>query len=977
MSHSKPHTSRQAGVSTPNKAKKVRLSNKREHRLKQYIHGLLPSHLNKKVDVVITPHVETACVLPATEEELISSDQTEFDRKQARQHIESVDGDFLVLITGKQTPTDSIPLDDQLTVDAVYQFGLALHETLHILKTSFSPVTDLVKSEVEDQYQEYVQELINITEDGAIENEAITGDVFSDKSSTRLKVVNEVLAQKPEDFKHLPQQNRTFTLGDAIHKGLYERLIYDSELTDTLTNESNDLIEFESEDAKQAFSKISPKIDQLATEIKTTRGDNCDNKFRNDREASLKRAKITIRFWKNVIKPIFTPDESQDRSSQNQPDDQAGSGQPQASGDNQQPNADQTDSDTAQNESGQSANQGPETQQNATKDGSNGDSIDSPKDPSQCEIDPSNITVDLESVESNEQNAEERPQIGDSPDPDDVELEQDNAPKSENPDSEHEEGEEDNSQNSDSADTTEEDPTETANECPSGGDDNESNPKPDSPAPDTDNTDNNANQETGSDSGIEEDQDGETEQEGEMTVETDTDTPTKPPDRTELDTEPDSGQSTFGDFGNQDDPTEGDSGNEDSEIENSTEQTGEGDTPKDDDEKSQDKTDTETDSGTDRGTGSEFGDTESDSEPQQESESETHGGQQQDSSPESASSNQSEEAQQQNGEQANDSNKSESSPEPVHNNEDIEPDEFGSDRRQAHQTANEETIDENSLQRDLKGLERSVDNKSDGPSIEELSVLPIPLNRNLIDTDWDDIEQSAETVATTLENVLRIDQITQKRKGMTSGTTVDTKSAHRLSYNDPRVFEQSIPGKEKEYFIVIILDRSSSMRKSGRCRNSKMHVASQAVARFSTACENLGIEVAIIDFYDEESRLIKPPSVKTEYAQESILNTETAGCTPLSDSLKLAQDLAEKDTKESLIISMTDGKPSNIEDTITEIRKSYTPICSLTIATNREKGNPPAKAKELENEFLETETVYEPEMIDKKLDDFAALLGMI
>jgi len=56
-----------------------------------------------------------------------------------------------------------------LTVDAVYQFGLALHETLHILKTSFSPVTDLVKSEVEDQYQEYVQELTNITEDGAIE----------------------------------------------------------------------------------------------------------------------------------------------------------------------------------------------------------------------------------------------------------------------------------------------------------------------------------------------------------------------------------------------------------------------------------------------------------------------------------------------------------------------------------------------------------------------------------------------------------------------------------------------------------------------------------------------------------------------------------------------------------------------------------------------------------------------------------------
>jgi hypothetical protein len=68
---------------TPSRAEQIRLSDRRTQRLQAYVEGLLPPHLETKVDVVVTPFIPTAAVLPATAEALLDADQTDIPPAQA------------------------------------------------------------------------------------------------------------------------------------------------------------------------------------------------------------------------------------------------------------------------------------------------------------------------------------------------------------------------------------------------------------------------------------------------------------------------------------------------------------------------------------------------------------------------------------------------------------------------------------------------------------------------------------------------------------------------------------------------------------------------------------------------------------------------------------------------------------------------------------------------------------------------------
>ena len=205
----------------------VRLSAQRSKHLEQYIHGLLPSNIRASVDVRISEHVDTAAVLPAHEDELYHSEQTNLERHQAKQIVDSTEADYIVLITGKETSTDSIPLEDQLTADSAFQFGAALHETLHIIKTAFKAVDELVQANIEEEYQDYARRLINIIEDGAIEHEVATGEEFGNRPAARLHLVREVLTRKVDEYTELPKSTREFSLGGAVEKALFDKLIFD------------------------------------------------------------------------------------------------------------------------------------------------------------------------------------------------------------------------------------------------------------------------------------------------------------------------------------------------------------------------------------------------------------------------------------------------------------------------------------------------------------------------------------------------------------------------------------------------------------------------------------------------------------------------------------------------------------------------------------------------------------------------------
>jgi hypothetical protein len=155
---------------SPDVHARVRASAGRTDRLRAFLQGHLPPSVD--VEVVLTPAVQTAAVLPADIDALVSSDATDLERRQATQLLEGVDAEFLVLITTAPAPLERVPLNDQLTADHAHQFGLAFHELLHILKTAIAPIAALLDAEVDPEYHQHVHELINIVEDGAIEHEA-------------------------------------------------------------------------------------------------------------------------------------------------------------------------------------------------------------------------------------------------------------------------------------------------------------------------------------------------------------------------------------------------------------------------------------------------------------------------------------------------------------------------------------------------------------------------------------------------------------------------------------------------------------------------------------------------------------------------------------------------------------------------------------------------------------------------------------
>jgi Mg-chelatase subunit ChlD len=154
----------------------------------------------------------------------------------------------------------------------------------------------------------------------------------------------------------------------------------------------------------------------------------------------------------------------------------------------------------------------------------------------------------------------------------------------------------------------------------------------------------------------------------------------------------------------------------------------------------------------------------------------------------------------------------------------------------------------------------------------------------------------------------------------------------------------------------------------------KIEVATKALSRFAVAAEGLGIEVAIVDFVDSHARLVKPFSVETRHVQATLLDTDCGGGTPLADALGLARQLVEDHRDEPLIVTVTDGEPSSVDDVIDQIRASYAPVCSLTIATDTQPGHLSRDASTLAEYYEREATVYDGDQLDDRLDQFASLL---
>jgi hypothetical protein len=1029
-----------ADLTTPSPAE-VRTSKQRAEEIKQYILGLLPAHISKTVDVVITENVPTAAVLPATEDALLTDDRTGFSRQQARSLIESVDGDYLVLITGHETP-DAGPLNDELSADRAHQFGLAFHETLHILKTAFAGVQTLLSKRVDDEYQNFVHDLINATEDGAIEHEVYVGDDFSKRAGNRLRLVREIHKRSPEDYEDLPAEQTQFTFRDALQKAIHDNVILPpSGTTSALLDEDDDRVTFDSDETRAVFEQIYPEIEALADDIHSIRGDVDTGLHRNDLGASIRRAKRTIQFWADVVKPILNEGDGDDTDQQASGREQGSSqeqgqtqerGQPQTQNEphgeesaQARQNDDRPDSPQQPDEGAESspgpkpegASGGAKSQSSmATSNSDEGSSQNAGGEvaASDVDVDPEDLSLDQNAVSDSLQGVADHPPITNEPKPDGIDLssnqsESDDVAGGGEAGADSDESKPDNGEQDAGVEGSERGGVDSSSDGVGNVDDShgeDDTGDSSGPAPGGDGS----SPETADDTSNESSNDGSGGDGGASTsVEVESSSAASDLASSTQASAGSGGQSTFGDFASEDSSdsvgSEGESGEPSSESAGKSGGDAEGvDGGKAEHQSSSgDETTEQPESGAQTDATPEPGTDAQQSETQQEADAgqaTTGRSSTQSNASPSQTATSSQDASGNNQTHSDDATSSESSAAtngvsgPDHEPDDLTAEDFESDRKRAQQTAESISGDTNGLENELRQLdsvlgdevEQNPDNDKKGSgagagSVDELEVLPSPESSSEPAASWSDIERNAGAVADTLAKQLRLDQQTERRSGLSSGTKVNRKAAYRLGHNDPRVFEETIPGDKKEYFVVIVLDRSGSMdptylgRSSSSGDMSKIDVATSAVARFAVACEDLGIDVAVVDFYNDTARLAKPASVEAEYAQGTLLSKDAGGGTPLADALSLSGSLAEMDAKESIIISITDGKPRDVEATEDVIKGSYTPVCSLTIATDCEQGNPPEKTEQLEDVYDQSTTVFDPAKLDSRIDELASLLG--
>ncbi|RCU44474.1 VWA domain-containing protein [Haloplanus salinus] len=851
---------------TPDIHARVRASAGRADRLQAFLQGHLPAGV--EVKVVLTPAVQTAAVLPADVDALVSSDATDLERRQAAQLLDGIDEAFLVLVTTAPAPLERVPLNDQLTADHAHQFGLAFHELLHILKTAIAPIAALLDAEVDPKYHQHVHELINIVEDGAIEHEAIHGANFSETAEIRLELTRRIHSQTPDDLGDGQQARLSFW--DAVTTALYDAAVYPTGTTEVLLDGDDDRVGFVSEADEIAFRSVQDELTQLAADALAIRGVDLDDAtHRHDKTASVERARRVIDTWTSTLQPVVAS--AVEPTGESQSHGGADSG---TDGHDHSPQED-----------------GPTSTPEAT-----------------------GVSVDREATADPYQDVFDHPAM--TPDP------------------------------------AREDTDGTVS----------------SPEPDTEDV-------TGDTASTPVDQKGDEQKRDQEPSIADGDSASRADSSIEPDEEPaehtsrshalaaavERARENRDDSGDRTDPS------------SPSATISERVTP--DDQSVQ----TPLDAFDVGATATESAETNNlsgpsnDPIPSGEDEQIEH----RDGDVETAATNE---------------------PEPGPAHERVEraapsPTEYGQalehDREVAKQEAAREEVNREAVERELRDLGDVFDRRhqgdenhredgtetgagGNGAGPERLDdVVFVPVTDDLVPPgQWSGVEDGAARVAQVLEKELALERQRGTRSGLTAGR-YDTRAGHRLAIGDPRVCETPTPGREKRYALVLVLDRSESMRNGSP---PKIEVATQAVARLAVAAEELGIRVAIIDFIDGQARLVKPFAVESRHVQTTLLDTDCGGGTPLAEAIGLARTVVETQRDEPLIITVTDDRPSDIEAVTRELQASYAPVCSLTIATDCDHGTLAPDASALAPYYERQAAVYDVDAIDDRLDQFASLL---
>jgi len=191
------------------------------------------------------------------------------------------------------------------------------------------------------------------------------------------------------------------------------------------------------------------------------------------------------------------------------------------------------------------------------------------------------------------------------------------------------------------------------------------------------------------------------------------------------------------------------------------------------------------------------------------------------------------------------------------------------------------------------------------------------------DETWEDISTESAILKGPLQQSLQQSQETSDRRGTRTGT-FDPALSRRLSVSNLAINKQTTDGQQKSYSVILVLDRSSSM-------SHQIASAETAVGGFAVALEELGVNVAIVDLYRGNARMVKPFGTAVRQVRGGVTSGKTGGGTPLTDALIVSRERVRQEPHFPFMFVVSDGKPFDKSRYSDALEKTTFPVVGVTL----------------------------------------------
>lgn len=269
---------------------------------------------------------------------------------------------------------------------------------------------------------------------------------------------------------------------------------------------------------------------------------------------------------------------------------------------------------------------------------------------------------------------------------------------------------------------------------------------------------------------------------------------------------------------------------------------------------------------------------------------------------------------------------------------------------------------------DPEGVEDTVDDVEDYADAADAENMNIDVTVGTGNVDpgarWEQAQNEAEPISRIFKDKLRQMRKNKRHYEQRSGK-FDSNRMMAADRGNPRVFTREEEGDEAEYEAYFVLDRSYSMK------HTEMKPAEDAVGTLMIALEEAGVKTELVDFMDDDVRVIKTKSQDAQEENGNILvgGSHAEGGTPLGAVLQLSSERITGSEGDPFVVVVTDGKPgstSNYKDALQDLNADGVEVLGVTIGSASSMDQ--ATKDRLFNHHV---TVEDNSMLTEKLKDLA------